>query len=42
VRPAQGPASAARERPASSNDAGGDDPGAVIDWLLNRSSARGE
>jgi len=34
--------SAARERPASSNDAGGDDPGAVIDWLLNCSSARGE
>jgi serine/threonine-protein kinase len=42
VRPPQGPVSAARERPASSSDAGGDDPGAVIDWLLNRSSARGE
>jgi serine/threonine-protein kinase len=42
VRSPQGPASAARERPASPNDAGGDDPGAVIDWLLNRSSARGE
>jgi serine/threonine protein kinase len=41
-RPPQAPASAARERPASSNDAEGDDPGAVIDWLLNRSSARGQ
>jgi serine/threonine-protein kinase len=42
VRPPQAPASAARERPASPNDAGGDDPGAVIDWLLNRSSGRGD
>lgn len=42
LRPPQGPTSAARERPASSNDAEGDDAGAVIDWLLNRSSTRGQ
>jgi serine/threonine protein kinase len=42
LRAPQGPTSAARERPASSNDAEGDDAGAVIDWLLNRSSARGQ
>jgi eukaryotic-like serine/threonine-protein kinase len=42
LRPPQAPASAAREQPASSNDAEGDDPGAVIDWLRNRSSTRGQ
>jgi serine/threonine-protein kinase len=48
VRPPQAPASAARERPApreqpaSSNNAEGDDPGAVIDWLRSRSSPRGQ
>src|SRR5206468_12508336 len=41
LRPPQAPANATRERPASSNDAEGDDPGAVIDWLRNRSSTRG-
>jgi len=29
------------ERPAASSDAEADDPGAIIDWLLSRSSARG-
>ena len=42
ARPPQGPPSVARERPASSTDAGADDPSAVIDWLLNRSSTRGQ
>lgn len=42
LRPPQAPGSAARERPASSKDGEGDDPGAVIDWLLNRSSTRGQ
>ena len=42
LRPPQAPTSAAHERPASSNGAEGEDPGAVIDWLLNRSSTRGQ
>ena len=48
VRPPQAPARATRaqpatrEQPASSNNAEGDDPGAVIDWLRNRSSPRGQ
>jgi serine/threonine protein kinase len=42
LRPPQAPRSAARERPASPKDAEGEDPGAVIDWLLNRSSTRGQ
>jgi hypothetical protein len=43
LRPPQGPTSAPRERSASStNNAEGDDPGAVIDWLLKRPPARGQ
>jgi serine/threonine protein kinase len=38
-RGSQAPAGAALERPALSSDA--DDPGAIIDWLLNRPSAGG-
>lgn len=37
----QAPAGAALERPAVSSDADADDPGAIIDWLLNRPPARG-
>ena len=48
VRPPQTPVSAVRERSvtreqrASSNNAEGDDPGAVIDWLRNRPSPQSQ